>query len=173
MRYSCRVLNKQNLLWFNTIFKLFITQSFYIFKTHYIQFRDFEDYKYFCKPDVYKIRTLTIGSYVMYYLRSCMYVESMYTEEPPSGAKTSKHRPIDVPFFSPFGSCQRSTSKGTRWNQALLLVSHWCITRPRRSHLCKHTLSKPKENVGCWPHRYFAEHLQGGKRVACWQRATL
>lgn len=53
-------------------------------------------------------------------------------------------------FFPPFGSCQRSTSNSMRWNQALLLVSDWCITRPGRSRLCKHTLSKPIEDVGCW-----------------------
>lgn len=62
-----------------------------------------------------------------------------------------QHCTIDVPFFSLFGCCQRSTSNSMRWNQALRTMSHWCITRPRRSHLCKHTLSKPIEDVGCWP----------------------
>lgn len=28
-------------------------------------------------------------------------MQALYTEQPPSGAKTSKHRPIDVPFFPP------------------------------------------------------------------------
>lgn len=56
-------------------------------------------------------------------------------------------------FFPPlFGSSQRSTSNSMRWNQALLSVSHWCITRPRRSCLCKHTLSRAMEDVRCWPH---------------------
>lgn len=27
-------------------------------------------------------------------------MQALYTEQPPSGVKTSKHRPIDVPFFS-------------------------------------------------------------------------
>lgn len=85
--------------------------------------------------------------------------------------KASQHRPIDVAFFSLFGSCQRSTSNSMRWNQALLSMSHWCITRPRRSHLCKHTLSKPIEDVGCWPHQQFTVYLQG-KRVMWWQRTT-
>lgn len=56
-------------------------------------------------------------------------------------------------FFSLFGSCQRSTSNSMQWNQALLSMSHWCITRPGRSRLCKHTLSKPIEDVGRWPHQ--------------------
>lgn len=52
------------------------------------------------------------------------YVQPMYTEQPPDGEKTSKHCPIDVPFFPQFGSCQRSASNSMQWNQALLLVSH-------------------------------------------------
>lgn len=28
-------------------------------------------------------------------------MQALCTEQPPSGVKTSKHRPIDVPFFSP------------------------------------------------------------------------
>ena len=92
--------------------------------------------------------------FVIHHLWWCTYVQAMYTGQPPSGEKTSKHCPIDVPFFfSPFGSCQRSTSNSMRWNQALLSMSHWCITRPGRSRLCKHTLSKPIEDAGCWPHQ--------------------
>lgn len=29
------------------------------------------------------------------------HTHALYTEQPPSGVKTSKHRPIDVPFFFP------------------------------------------------------------------------
>ena len=75
-------------------------------------------------------------------------------------------------FFSPFGSCQRSTSNSMRWNQALLSMSHWCITRPGRSRLCKHTLSRAIEDVGRWPHRWFTVYLQG-RRVTRWQGAAV
>lgn len=66
-------------------------------------------------------------------------------------------------FFSlPFGSCQRSTSNSTRWNHALLSMSHWCIARPGRSRLCKHTLSKPIEDARRRPHPSFTVYLRGG-----------
>lgn len=55
---------------------------------------------------------MTHRSYVMYYSQSCMYVESVYTEEPPSGVKTSKHRPIDVPFFFPVWFLSEVNLKG-------------------------------------------------------------
>lgn len=109
---------------------------------------------------------------MIYHLWWCIYVQAMYTGQPPNGMTTCKHRPIDVPFFPPFGSCQRSTSNSMRWNRALLSVSHWCITRPRRSRLCKHTLSKPIEDVGCWPHGWFTVYLQG-KRGSCDGREQL
>lgn len=38
---------------------------------------------------------------VIYHLWWCTYVQAMYTGQPPSGDKTSKHCPIDVPFFFP------------------------------------------------------------------------
>ena len=39
--------------------------------------------------------------FVIYHLWWCTYVQAMYTGQPPSGEKTSKHCPIDVPFFFP------------------------------------------------------------------------
>lgn len=67
--------------------------------------------------------------------------------------------------FFPFGSCQRSTSNSMQWNQALLSMSQWCIARPRRSRLCKHTLSKPIEDEARWPHQQFTVNWGGGGRV--------
>lgn len=56
-----------------------------------------------------------------------------------------KKKTQTLSYFFLLGSCQRSTSSSMQWNQVLLFMSHWCITKHRRSCLRKHTLSKPRE----------------------------